>query len=319
MNDFLFTLGHVKWFTDVMPARPQPPGEVFNPPFLLAMLLSLAVMVGLTYYNERLQALPWVKQVHNALDQFRPFVPWLIRIGAGIPLLVAGIQGYLLHYELTPIPIWVAYAQIATGLLILIPPLGRVGGAALLALYAAGIGLFGVHSMLDYVSWLGVAYYLLALNTRRQAASIAILYITTGFSLSWAAIEKWVYPQMAMDIIANHGIPTFGFSAILFLVLAGWVELSVGYLLITGVLNRLLALVVTLLFVMTSSLFGLSEVLGHWQLHTALLVFLVADTGPLITPVKWHRGRPMQMAFVGVTLVPFVAGLVALYYLLAPR
>jgi len=317
MYDFPFTLGHVKWFTDVLPAQPQPLGEVLTTHFLLAMLLSLAVMLAFTYYNERLQALPGVERIHSFLDQYRSWVPWLIRIGAGIPLLAAGIQGYLLHYELAPIPTWVSYAQIATGLLILVPSLGKVGGAALLTLYATGIGLFGVHPMLDYVSWLGVVYYLLAFGTRLQVASIAILYVTTGLSLSWAAIEKWVYPQMAFDIIANHGIPTFGFPAVLFLVLAGWVELSVGYLLITGVLNRLLALVVTLLFVLTSSLFGLAEVLGHWQLHTALLVFLVAGTGPLITPLRWHQGRPMQMAFVGVTLLPYVAGLIGLYYLLS--
>jgi uncharacterized membrane protein YphA (DoxX/SURF4 family) len=319
MYDFLFTLGHVKWFTDVLPARPQPPGEVFDIPFLLAMLLSLMVMLVLTYYDVRLQALPWVERIHGFLDRFRPWVPWLIRIGAGVPLLAAGIQGYLLHYELTPIPVWVSYVQILTGVLILIPFLSKVGAVALLALYVTGAGLFGVHPMLDYVSWLGVVYYLLALRTRMQSASIAILYITTGLSLSWAAIEKWVYPQMAVDIIVDHGIPTFGFPAVLFLVLAGWVELSVGYLLITGVLNRFLALVVTVLFVMTSSLFGLTEVLGHWQLHTALLLFLVAGTGPLITPVRWHSGRPLQMAFVGVTLVPFVAVLIVLYYLLAPH
>jgi len=317
MSDFVFTLGHVKWFTDVMPVAPQPPAEVFDAPFLLVLLLSGTAMLGLTYNNTRLEALPWVQQIHSFLDRFRPWVSWLIRIGAGIPLIAAGIQGYLLHYELTPIPTWFSYAQIATGLLILIPPLGKVGGVALAALYLAGIGLFGLHPLLDYVSWLGVVYYLLALRTRWQVASIAFLYVTTGLSLSWAAIEKWVYPHMAMDIIVNHGIPTFGFPPVLFLVLAGWVELSVGYLLITGVLNRLFALVVTVLFVLTSSLFGIAEILGHWQLHTALLVFLVAGTGPLVTPVRWHQGRFMQMAFVGVTLVPYMIGLVVLYYLLA--
>lgn len=121
---------------------------------------------------------------------------------------------------------------------------------------------------------------------------------------------------MAMSIIREHGIPTFGFPPDLFLMLAGWVELGVGYLLITGVLNRVLSLVVTGLFVATSMLFGATEILGHWQLHAVLLVFLVEGTGRLPTPVLWHRSRGLQLAFVGVTLVPYVAALLGLYYLL---
>jgi hypothetical protein len=170
--DLLFSLGHVKWFTEVMPIRPQPLDEVFTTPFLLAMLLSVLVMVGLTYYNKWLQALPWVQRIHQFLDQFQSWVPWLIRVGVGVPLLAAGVQGYLLHYELVPIPSWVVYAQIATGVLVLIPALSKLGAVALLALYATGIGLFGVHPMLDYVSWLGVVYYLLALKTRIGVAPI---------------------------------------------------------------------------------------------------------------------------------------------------
>ena len=318
MYETLMPLAHVKWFTTVMPGEPEPIGSVVTPYFLLAWGLALAVMLVLTWLNIPLQELPWVRRIHGGLDTMRRWIPWFIRIGMAVPLVGAGIGGYLFHYELGPIPGWMRVAQVVLGLLLLLPVTDRLAAAGVVGVYLAGILLFGLHPLLDYISWLGAAFFLLARGSRAEPAGLPVLYITTGLSLSWAAVEKWVYPHMSLDILAHQGIPTFGFPLEIFLMLAGWVELGVGYLLITGVLNRFLSLVVTLLFVMTSSLFGPREILGHWQLHAALLVFLAAGTGRVVTPVLWHRGTAMQMAFVGVTLVPFVAGLMLLYYVLAP-
>lgn len=318
MTEILLPLAHVKWFTTVLPGEPEPVGDVVTVYFLAAWGLTLAVMLVLTRLNVPLQQLPWVERIHAGLDRIRPWSTWLIRIGMAVPLVAAGLSGYLFHYELGPMPAWVRVAQVALGLLLLLPATDRIAAVGVVGLFLGGTFLVGTHPLLDYVSWLGAAFYLAVRGSRVEAAGLPALYITTGLSLSWAAVEKWVYPHMSLDIIAHHGIPTFGFPPDLFLMLAGWVELGVGYLLITGVLNRFLSLVVTLLFVMTSSLFGPREILGHWQLHSALLVFLAQGTGPVVTPVLWHRSLRMQMAFVGVTLVPFVAGLLMLYYVLAP-
>lgn len=313
---WLLSLAHVKWFTGVMPGEPEPAREVVNVSFLAAFALVVVTMVVLTRLNQPLQRLEWVERIHARLDLLKPYTVWLIRIGLAVPLLFAGFQGYLFHYELVQIPFWASAAQVVLGVLVLAPKLDRFAAAAIAVLYAWGAGHFGIHPLIDYISWLGACYYLVVRGTPFGASAIPMLYITTGLSLSWAAIEKWVYPHMALDIIAHHGIPTFGFPPVLFLMLAGWVELGVGYLLITGVLNRFLSLVVTGLFVLTSAVFGAKEIVGHWQLHAVLLVFLAEGTGNTTTPVLWHRGEKLQMAFVGVTLIPFVIGLMALYYLL---
>lgn len=313
---FLFPVAHVKWFTQAEFAPAQAIEQVLTLPFLLGALLTLAALLVLTRLNVPLQELPWVQRIHTTLDRVRPYSPWIIRIGMAVPLIIAGASGYLLHFELAPVPVWLKVPQVGLGLLLLIPATDRFAALGVIGLYVAGAVLFGLHHMLDYISWVGAAYYLLTRGTPAHSASIAVLYIATGLSLSWAAVEKWVFPDLALDIISQHAIPTFGFPAPAFLTLAGWVELAIGYLLITGVLNRFLSLCVTLLFVMTSSLFGLSELLGHWQLHAALIVFLAEGTGPHVTPVLWHRTLRLQLAFVGVTLIPYVAGLLALYYLL---
>jgi uncharacterized membrane protein YphA (DoxX/SURF4 family) len=312
--DLFVLLAHVKWFTQALPGVPQPALEVITPPFLLAWMLTLGVMLFLTRLNQPLQALPWVQRIHASLERLYPWTAWMLRIGLAVPLLAAAYGGYLFHYELGPVPLWIRVLQAVLGLVILIPGADRYAAMGTIGLYLVGTVTFGFHPLIDYLSWLGAAYYLAARGTRAAGASIAILSITTGLSLSWAAVEKWVYPHMALDILQHAQIPTFGFPPHLFLMLAGWVELGVGYLLITGVLNRFLSVVVTGLFVLTSSLFGFKELLGHWQLHAILLVFLAEGTGPYITPVLWHRSKGLQLSFVGVTLIPFVTGLLWLYY-----
>ncbi len=307
-------MAHVKWFTTTEPTAPAPLADVVNGTFLLGAGLTLLVALLLTFLNKPLQELGWVRRLHASLERLQPWTLWILRIGMSLPLILAGLDGYLFHYELQAIPGWVRWAQVALGVLLLLPRLSRVAAVGVGLLYLAGIVLLGAHPLLDYISWVGAAYYLAAEGKR---GALPVLYITTGLSLSWAAVEKWVFPGLSLDILAREPIPTFGFEPHQFLILAGWVELGVGYLLITGVLNRLLSLVVTLLFVLTSSLFGGREIIGHWQLHAALLLFLIMGTGTHMTPVLWHKGRPLQLAFVGVTLAPFVAGLVVLYYALA--
>ncbi|MFZ5826389.1 MAG: DoxX family membrane protein [Bacillota bacterium] len=307
-------LSHVKWFTTTVPGQPEPLSEVLNTTFLAGAGLTLLTALLFTLLNVPLQRLPFVERIHGFLDQFRPYTLWIMRVGMALPLILAGLDGYLFHYELHQIPGWMRAAQVALGVAVLVPAVSRAAAAGVGLLYLAGMAVVGPFPMLDYVAWLGAAYFLLS---EGKGAALPVLYITTGLSLSWAAVEKWVYPHMALDILSREPVPTFGVPPQEFLVLAGWVELGVGYLLITGVLNRFLSLVVTLLFVGTSALFGGKEIIGHWQLHAALLVFLAGGTGPYVTPVLWHRGRALQLAFVGVTLVPFVAGLIWLYYTLA--
>lgn len=311
---FWMSLAHVKWFTTAVPGEPAPLGEVLNLTFLMGAGLALLTALALTLMNVPLQELPFVRRIHSWLERFQPYTLWIMRVGMAVPLILAGLDGYLFHYELHHIPGWMRVAEVTLGLALLFPQLSRAAAAGVGLLYLAGMAVVGPFPMLDYISWLGAAYFLFA---EGRGAALAALYITTGLSLSWAAVEKWVYPYLSLDILAREPIPTFGFPAGAFLMLAGWVELGVGYLLITGVLNRFLSLVVTLLFVTTSALFGGKEIIGHWQLHAALLVFLAAGTGPYVTPVLWHRSRPLQLAFVGVTLLPFVGGLMGLYYLLS--
>ncbi len=57
--------------------------------------------------------------------------------------------------------------------------------------------------------------------------------------------------------------------------MAAFIEFVVGYLLVVGILNRVLGLVVTLIFIMTTMLFGFTEIIGHFMIHIVLFIFII--------------------------------------------
>ncbi|MEH7748966.1 hypothetical protein V7659_28730, partial [Neobacillus drentensis] len=70
----------------------------------------------------------------------------------------------------------------------------------------------------DYGFYIAIYGVLLVGNTKLEKAGFPFLYLGTGLSLSWVEVEKGVYPGMALDIVANNHVPTFGFEPSLFVV-----------------------------------------------------------------------------------------------------
>lgn len=315
-------VAHVKWFTERQALPPLPWPEVFSPVFLFWAAASLGAMLVLTYHNDALHRLGWVRRIHAVLDRFQPWTPWFIRAGAAFALLAAANAGTLLALELSlgeaglPRPAAAALRAVeaASGAAFLVPALNRLAGAGLVAVYLFGVALFGLHAMLDYAFALGVAYVGLTQGTRLARAQLPVLYATTGFSLAWLAMEKWVFPGMAVDIIRRRDLFTFGFDPYHFTMIAGWIEFSVGYLLVSGVLSRFLSLVVTGLFITTTLVFGWAELVGHFLLHMILLTFVVRGVGRLTPPVDWFGTMGRRLGFISLHLVAFFGGNLALYY-----
>jgi hypothetical protein len=99
-----------------------------------------------------------------------------------------------------------------------------------------------------------------------------------------------------------------------FLLAAAFVELSLGYLLIINLLQRPLALVITLVFFMTTTVFGKLEVIGHTPIHAALIVFLLEGPGTVYrAPITFHRRLGLRTAFAAVNFALLLAILLPLY------
>ena len=181
-------------------------------------------------------------------------------------LLLAWQADALLAPELRVWAGWIGWLQFLLALLLLFPRTVPIAGGGLIALYLLGAARFGAFHLLDYLFFAGAGWYLLvsrARGERLRGTGLPALYATVGFSLCWVALEKIVYPQWALYLLDQHPQLTLGLETRFFLLAAAFVEFTLGYLLIINLLQRPLALVITIVFFLTTTVFGKLEVIGH--------------------------------------------------------
>jgi hypothetical protein len=135
----------------------------------------------------------------------------------------------------------------------------------------------------------------------------------------WVAIEKIIYPQWGLGVLSDNPALTMGLDPAFFLLAAAFVELALGYLLIIGLLERPMAILITLVFFTTTLFFGKTEVIGHTIIHAALIAFLLEGTRRTVypAPINIHRTLPWRMAFAAVNFVLMVAVLLVPYQLMS--
>jgi hypothetical protein len=240
-----------------------------------------------------------------------------MRIAAGAVLLLSWQADALLVPELGIGAAWIGWYQFLLALLLLFRRTVPIAGAGLILLYAIGLARFGAFHMLDYLLYAGAGYYLLvsnAGNPRVRGTGIPALFLTVGFSLCWVALEKIVYPQWGLYVLEQNPQLALGFDLRFFLLAAAFVEFSLGYLLIIGLLERPLALTITLVFFTTTLIFGKLEVIGHTLIHGALIVFLLEGPGSVYkAPVRIHERIGLRAAFASVNFVLLLAILLVPY------
>lgn len=310
--------GHVKWFAEFSFAdRPLTAGEAATPTFYALAVLSVVVISALVLLDQGLERAAWYREVNQWLADRRDQALLVMRIGIFASLLLAWQADALLAPELHAWAGWVGWAQFALALLVLFPRTVGLAGAGLIVLYLLAAMRFGGFHLLDYLFFVGMGWYLLvsgAKTERVRGTGIPVLYATMGFSLCWVAMEKIVYPQWALHLLAENPQLALGLDVRFFLMAAAFVELSLGYLLIINLLQRPLALVITLVFFLTTMVFGKVEVIGHTPIHAALVVFLLEGPGTFYrAPIAFHRRLGMRAAFAGVNFAILVAVLLPLY------
>lgn len=309
---------HVKWFSDFrFTDPPLSAAEVVTPTFLALAALSVVVLGLLVVLDGRLAGAAWYRRVGAWLAGYQDRSGLVLRVAAGAVMLLDWQADALLVPELPAGAAWAGWAQFAVALLLLFRQTVPLAGAGMLALYGLGMARFGAFHMLDYAYVVGfsVAFLVSAARSERERGlALPALYATVGFSLCWVALEKLVYPQWGLYVIEQNPALALGFPLAFFLVGAAFVELALGYLLLIGLLERPLALVVTLVFFTTTLIFGKVEVIGHTMLHAALVVFLIEGTGGVYTPpVRFHRTTALRVAFASVNFAVLLALLLVPY------
>ncbi|MCR9198399.1 MAG: hypothetical protein NXI04_07145 [Planctomycetaceae bacterium] len=296
---------HVKWFSDFdWTATPLPFAELATPTFWAMFALSLVVLSVFIIVDDRTTAEPRIQWAIDWLERNRLSSELVMRIAAFATLLVAWQAGTLLTPELRVDNVWVERAQFVVILLLLWPRTTSLAGVGLAGLWLYGVLRFGAFHMLDYVNALGFAWFLMVRPLPHrflQATALPVLYSTVGFSLMWLGSEKLVFPQWGEYLLDQNPLLTMGLPTSFFLTSAAFVEIGLGFLLIICVLSRSLSITITLVFFLTTCVFGKVEIIGHTLIHASLIVFLFEGPGHSFTPPSlFHKTLKMRLAFANV-------------------
>lgn len=326
-------MAHVKWFSQSADLEDVPLtlGAILTPTFYALAAASVAVVIVLTLLDDPLQKLSAYKRLRTFLSERESSGGVVMRIATGMTLLLCWQGQTLLAPDLGHDLALVPWLQFAAILLLFDRRTTPVAGMFVAVLYGLGVAQFGLFHMLDYAAFLGVAFYLVfhELDSERPAVTRLkawvkpALFGMTGLSLAWLALEKLVFPTWGIAVLEDNPalMMNLGLSPSFFLTACAFIEFSLGFLLLLGVLGRPLALIITLVFFLTTMVFGKDEVIGHLILHGVLVVFMLEGTsGRLAPPFRFHRRIPLRVAFVGVNFVVMLGVMLFGYQQLAtPR
>jgi hypothetical protein len=305
-------LAHVKWFAQYdLTLPPMTIGEVLNKVFA-GFFLASVVAVYLFYVVDRFAYRK--KFLEGVLSRFTisestAFLIMRCAIAAFFAAVsVWGFSGdaFYLTPELKTNQWWVPWLQAALALCALhrwTMPLTAVGMAVL---YGAAIRQYGLFHLLDYLILVGVTYYFLVSPIDRpgwKKSRYIVMYAATGLTLLWASIEKWGYPSWTFPLFDNDPGLLMGLDPRVYMVLAGFVEFNLTFVLLSSasLFSRAIALGLMAVFVLAIAKFGMIDAIGHLLIIAILVVltlhgptegrnFLMLETKSLWTEAYFMTG-----------------------------
>ncbi len=296
---------HVKWFTDH--SINQPPvhwSELNYPSFWFLFLLSMITLAIFVYFDRKFESWKPYDQVNKWLKSFADRSVVVVRVFTGASLLLTWQSDAMIAPELAiPHPIW-GWFQFAIALGLLLSYTTPLSGLGMVFLWFFAMTQYGFFHLLDYLIYPAIGLFLLFSsfkNPKVYNLRVPTLYIGLGFSLCWAALEKIFHPHWGLDVLSQKPALTMGLDPEFFLLACAFVEFSLGYLLIIGLLQRPLALTITLVFITTTAFFGRVEIIGHTILHGALIAFIILGPGNYYPPpIEFHKRLGLRSAFAAV-------------------
>ncbi len=298
---------HERWFTQ--DARfPVQYDHWLAPQSLIPVAIAItitALIVALWHIRQRRPFVPGPVQLGMPLENYQRLLSWMplvIGLHTGVPLLVSGVGGDLFFPNLTlPVNLMgglLGLAEIAIALSFIYGALARPAAAVLGLTWLAGAVLFGPVRLIEHTEILGIAFFLFATGRGPLAFDVAlerlhrpvkrlipyavpVLRIGTGFGIVVVAFTEklWNLPMGLAFLSAHHFnfFPAIGMpvSDTMFLLMAGTVELTLGLVLMTGAYVRLLILVTLLPFNLTLPFLGWRELVGHLPIYGIMALLLI--------------------------------------------
>lgn len=308
---------HVKWFSQYsFGDEPLQLSDVTNSTFWILAVASMVVVGLFTIVSKHLKLAQWYNDTCDRLEKHNDKSLTIMRIAAGVVLLMSWKSGTLIMPELSTNVDLLKWFQFLLAVLLLFKITVPLAGVGIILLYAIGIYQFSLFHMLDYLLLLGIAYFFITSkseNMNLKNAGLLAIYLTVGFSLCWAGLEKLIYPHWGTYLLELHPQLALGLKPDLFIQGAAFIEISVGIMFILGYFQRILAVIVTLLFILTSIVFKETEVIGHLMIHAALIIFLIEGSGNIF--------KILPSSYASLSNNPLYAGLafaILLFAFIAP-
>jgi hypothetical protein len=328
---FNVAYAHVKWFAPyniVIP--PLPICDVLTKTFVYFFLFSVACIYifflvdrGIIRSRFSIVASHYDQFIHDEL-KLNKLSYYIMRGSAGIFFVSLWLyyiytgKIIFLTPELFTTQKIIPWIQLILGLCTLSRYTTPITGIGIVALYIAATIHYGIYHLLDYMIFLGIAYFfLVSLSTPTwKKSGFIVLYALTGATLLWAAIEKFGYPYWTYPILAQKHM-LMGLSPYAYMVLAGFVEFNITFILLSAasILGRLVAFGLNMIFILAIYAFGLIDAIGHLMIIAILVVFVIrGPTGARNILVLREKSIWMEAYFMtGLYILAFVMFFIMYY------
>lgn len=315
---------HVKWFSSFdFLEKSKSIQEITDFTFWILSAFSILVILLFLLLDRKIQESRWHIKLDKWLDQSKKYGHYTITIATFVVLFMAWANDTVLTPELKAPSQWVIWFQFFLSLLVIIPTTTRISGVLLIALYSYAVFQFGFFYMLDYVHFVGIGIYLAtrkSQNTKLRNIAIPSLYISLGFSLIWLALEKLFFPTWSSQLLEQYPVLALGFSHDFFIKGAAFVELGLGFVMLLGIVPRFLAVLISLVFILTSLSFGKIEIIGHTSLHAMLILFILTGTqGAYPRLIKTHWNKMKKIAIAGLSYLILITSFLFIYKTVADK
>ena len=300
---------HVKWF--VAPTDPSRPGidPTLIPSARTALLLGVAaVTVAALYLLQRIVGDPhWPR-----LRFFRLMAigaPTLLAVQAAITLVYAAVQPALfvpnLPLSLNPPGLAIAALELLVAFALITGVADWLAALALMLLVPLSLYQQRYSDTLDMLFWLGIGLVILVIGRFAPAAhparewfharhpawsarAVAALRVISGLAIMAPGLDEKVWnPTLGAQFLAQH--PDFNVMRSLFglqwfqddwfVLAAGVVETTIGLLLITGLVTRVVILGMWLPFNAGVPFLPPQELIGHLPIFGIMYFLLVHSAG----------------------------------------
>jgi hypothetical protein len=317
----------VKWFAPFdVNAPPKPIGEVLNGQFVKFFLAS-AVAVCACFWADRTAYRRGVLRALDArLKRLDDLSILILRLSAAIFLIAVWVwylaygTAFYITPELRAHSAYVPWLQLALALCALFRRTLPAVGLGIFALYGLALRDYSLFHLLDYMIFVGLGYFFTVATIKRgnwRKSGFIVLFAATGITLLWAAMEKFAYPEWSYAMLRLHPDMLMGLQPETFMLLAGFVEFSVAFVLLgaASIAGRVVALAFQAIFMLAIFEFGLLDAIGHLMIIAILFVlFMRGPTSAREILVLREKSVAMEIYFMmGLYFLAFVMIFIAYY------